>query len=204
MTTPTADYVHLILFPVDGPPRPQCGGSGRSVMRVAEVTCPGCLQLPAVRSLQAAEPEVHDAHAIPATDEPEPATAEEINPGDICRDRDDDEWVAVSTGHQTFLVDAVFLHGIKEATEKWGPLVKYDFGEGGPISDAAAALAPVKTHDLSIVRVHGNVVIEAAAETDGRAVYLQDGAALDLGRVLDALTPTQRELLIDDLKGGAK
>jgi hypothetical protein len=63
---------------------------------------------------------------------------------------------------------------------------------------------PAKTHDLSIVRVHGNVVIEAAAETDGRAVYLQDGVGQDLGRVLAALTPAQRQLLVDDLTGGEK
>ncbi|GAA3215645.1 hypothetical protein GCM10010468_37220 [Actinocorallia longicatena] len=36
------EFVHLILVPVDGPAGPQCGGTGRAVMRREEVTCPDC------------------------------------------------------------------------------------------------------------------------------------------------------------------
>ncbi len=184
-------------------------------MRVAEVTCPDCLQLPAVRSLQAAEPVVHDTHAVPAGDEPAPVTETEINPGDLFADRDDDEWVAVSTGPETFLVNPVFLFTVKHALQNWAPLIKYDLGEGEPITPTGKELADwerdliassrrAKSHDLSIVRVHGNVVIEANDQNGSHLVYLQDGVALDLGRVLAVLTPTQREVLIDDLTDGAK
>lgn len=49
---------HHALVSADGPPRSQCGGSGRSVMRIADVDCPGCLQLDADRRARAVEPEV--------------------------------------------------------------------------------------------------------------------------------------------------
>lgn len=94
------DVTHQVLIPLDGPPRPACDGSGRSVARTGEVTCPECLRLAAERSARTAEPdefaaadeadaievsraeenradvaaqadaELHDTHAIQAGDEP--------------------------------------------------------------------------------------------------------------------------------------
>lgn len=69
----TPDVTHLALVSPDSAPRPQCDGTGRSVMRIDEVTCPACLQLVADRTgcaIAQAEAEIHDAHAIPAGDEP--------------------------------------------------------------------------------------------------------------------------------------
>jgi len=78
-----------------------------------------------------------------------------------------------------------------------------------PEAVAAAALArlndayaPAKTHDLSVRREFGNVVVRAEGEEGNRLVYLQEGVAQDLGRVLDALTPAQIALLISELTGG--
>lgn len=59
---------HKALVPLDGPPRPACGGSGRSVARADEVTCPDCLRLAAERLARTAEPDefaaVDEADAI--------------------------------------------------------------------------------------------------------------------------------------------
>lgn len=46
---------HKALVPLDGPPRPACGGSGRSVARAADVTCPDCLSLDTERLARVAE-----------------------------------------------------------------------------------------------------------------------------------------------------
>ena len=103
---------------------------------------------------------IHDTHSIPAHDDAdrdlcadegcgacapvpaavEPATEAEINPGDLLADVDDDEWVAVTTGHETFLVNPVFLFTIKNVIEKWGPLIKYDLSEYAPVPDEEIAL----------------------------------------------------------------
>lgn len=142
--------------------------------------------------------EVHDTHAIPAQNKPKPAAAE-INPGDLFADADDDEWVAVSTGHETCLVNPAQLYATKQVVEKWGPLVKY-LSDDEPIS----TVEPAKTHDLSIRRTrNGNVSIAVEGERAAQ-VYLLDGVALDLGRVLEALAPAQLQLLVDDLTGGEK
>jgi hypothetical protein len=164
----------------------------------AELALDPAVAIRMVRETPAA-PVLHDAHAIPANDEREPATEAEITPGDLFRDRDGDEWVAVSAGHECFLVNPAQFYGIKHVVETWGPLVKY-LSDDEPIS----TVEPAKTHDLSVRREFGNVVVTAEVEAGNRVVYLQDGVAQDLGRVLAALTPTQREVLIDDLAGGAK
>jgi hypothetical protein len=46
---------HQALIPLDGPPRPACDGSGRSVTRAADVTCPDCKGLAEERSARVAE-----------------------------------------------------------------------------------------------------------------------------------------------------
>lgn len=46
-------YTHKAFIPLDGPPRPECGGTGRCVVRSAEVDCPDCLQLDADRQARA-------------------------------------------------------------------------------------------------------------------------------------------------------
>ncbi len=197
-TTPTDDYVHQALVS-DGTPRPWCGGAGRSVTRKAEVTCPACLQLDADRKARA---EVHDAHAIPAGDEPvrDPSADYSdfmaLDPGlaEVFADGRGQRYFTVDLCDKLLLIDRDFVYDVPDMVIR----------KVGPLTRAYPVAEPAKTHDLSIVRAHGNVVIEAAAETDGRAVYLQDGAARDLGRVLAVLTPAQIALLVDDLKGGAK
>ncbi len=195
MTTPTDDYVHQALVSDGAPPRPWCGGVGRSVMRKAEVTCPDCLQLDADRK---ARTEVHD-------------TPPEIKPGDEFIDDELDKWTAIRQGEDMALrfgegPDEIILSP-GEAERAYGPMTKVEHPSG-----AAAALArlgdayaePAKTHDLSVRREHGNVIVTAEAATGNCQVYLQDGVALDLGRVLAALTLIQREVLIDDLMGGGQ
>jgi hypothetical protein len=60
-------YIHHARIDVGGP-HPECGEVGRSVMDMARVDCPGCLQLDADRH---ARTEIHDGHAIPEGDEPD-------------------------------------------------------------------------------------------------------------------------------------
>lgn len=66
----STDETHQVIVPIGGSPRPACFGIGPSTLRADEVTCPDCLSLAAERSTRVAEAEVHDAHAIPAGDEP--------------------------------------------------------------------------------------------------------------------------------------
>jgi excisionase family DNA binding protein len=50
-------YTHQVVIPRCAPPRPECGGVGRSVFRKTDVDCPDCLQLDADRQARTAEPE---------------------------------------------------------------------------------------------------------------------------------------------------
>ena len=51
------NYTHSALVSDGAPPRPWCGGVGRSVVRKADVDCPDCLQLHADYRARTAEPE---------------------------------------------------------------------------------------------------------------------------------------------------
>lgn len=213
MTNPAPAHTHQAIISADAPPRPACHSSGPSTARAADVTCPACLNIAAARKART-EADVHDTHAIPAADEVEPATAEEIKPGDLFCDRDDDEWVAVSTGNETFLVNPVFLHTTKQVIEESGPLVKY-LSDDEPISAVEQVKscpscphcgktfhvedAPAKTHDLSVFRNQGKLVIAVEDETDDLRVYLPEGVDRDLGRALALLKPAQIALLIGEL-----
>lgn len=175
---------------------------------------------------------LHDTHAIPATDEPE----QEIKPGDVFRDRDGDEWAAVTTDNGLVRLFWHYKPGdeinytpgctLEEVDAVYGPITKVEpaaeqvkscpscpqCGKTFHVTDEPeladwerdllASSAPIKTHDLSIVKRDGNVVITVENELEDHQVYLQDGVALDLGRVLAGLTPAQRQLLVDDLVGG--
>ena len=48
-------YTHKAVITPDGPPYTECGGTGRCVMRSADVDCPDCLQLDADRQARVAE-----------------------------------------------------------------------------------------------------------------------------------------------------
>lgn len=52
------NYTHQAIVSDGAPPRPWCGGVGRSVMRKAEVDCPDCVQLDADRQARVAASEV--------------------------------------------------------------------------------------------------------------------------------------------------
>lgn len=58
-------YTHKAVIPLEGPPRPECGESGKCVMRIELVDCPDCLQLDADRQARITD-------AIQADDESEP------------------------------------------------------------------------------------------------------------------------------------
>lgn len=60
---------------------------------------------------------------------------------------------------------------------------------------------PAKTHDLWVRKQLFGTLVAAESETDDRRVFILAGSTLDLGRVLDALTPAQVRLLVDDLTG---
>jgi hypothetical protein len=57
-------YTHQAVILLDGPPRAECGGSGRSVFRMADVDCPDCLRLGADRRARTAEPEQDDVSPL--------------------------------------------------------------------------------------------------------------------------------------------
>jgi len=216
MTNPA--YVHQAIISADGPPRPACGDSGPSVARAADVTCPDCLALAADRK---ARTEVHDTHAIPADDEP----AAEPKPGPACprcgkmflvedelvlgeeyTDAQDDIWKVVRLkGGLGLRFDEgdgfPLVFPFDEVRLSYGPLTKLrptvDLSLPAPNADA-----PAKTHDLTVDRVHGNVVITVEGPEGEHQVYLQEGVAQDLGRVLAPLKTAQIALLIGELKGG--
>ncbi len=208
MTTPTDDYVHLALVG-ERPPRSQCDGpfgpDDALTMRIADVTCPACLQLDADRKARA---EVHDTHAIPATDEHVPTGDQKYLPGD---------WVDLTLRNaRVFGVGATDEHSVLMVGHDTMPevvsialtddvivtvLVRTRAEAPGP---SELDIEPAKTYDLSVRREFGNVIVRAEAGLGSRVVYLQDGVALDLGHALAVLTPAQIALLVDDLTGGEK
>lgn len=156
--------------------------------------------------VQDADAEVHDTHAIPADDEP--AADQKYLPGD---------WVDLTLRNaRVFGVGATDEHSVLMVGHDAMPEIASIALTDDVIvtvlvrtraevpSPSDLHVEPAKTHDLTIRREFGNVVVRAEAATGNRVVYLQDGAARDLGRVLDALTPAQRQLLIGELKGGKK
>lgn len=122
---------------------------------------------------------VHDTHAIPAGDEPEPVSAAQFDEAiAIVMERPSDEPLSLSEVRQ---VRAALDAGRRLA--------------GGHVE-------PAKTHDLWVRKQLFGTLVAAESETDDRRVFILAGSVLDLGRVLAVLTPAQRQLLVDDLTGG--
>ncbi len=215
-TEATDDRIHLVFIPVDGP-RPQCDGSGPCTMRIDEVTCPDCLQMYAARDLRMdTEPVVHDAHAIPAGDEPKPATV--LKPGEIysINGDPDDLMLVLSIGDSLrflpFREDETYLLGDIEGTD--GPLTRVF-----PPPAAGAKSCPscsrcgetfhvesAKTHDLTVRPDATSAIrtlIAVENEADDYRLYLLTDAAKMLGRMLTILTPAQVAILAAALTDGA-
>jgi hypothetical protein len=207
MTNP---YVHQAIISADAPPRPACGGSGRSVARAADVTCPACLALAADRK---ARTEVHDTHAIPAGDELQPGDWVDVSLRHAMVERvtHDDGEVILTFGHEAMSdVVAVVLNDDITATVRTEAEVLADHAKRCPSCSHCGKTfhvedTPAKTHDLSVRKGDDdNLVITVENEKDDIRVYIPTGFALDLGRALAHLTPAQIALLIGELKGGEK
>jgi hypothetical protein len=184
MTNPA--HVHQAIISADAPPRPACDGSGPSVARAADVTCPACLALAAGRK---ARTELHDSHAIPSQDEPKPADVIVLPVDDpVLIDKDGDRWKVVASN-----ADSDVTMTIARVIRDYGPVT------------VAGVEQPAKTHDLSVRKGDGdNLVITVENEKDDVRVYMPTGFAQDLGVVLDLLTPAQVRLLIGELTGGER
>lgn len=156
MTNPA--YTHQAIISADTPPRPACNGTGRSVACAADVTCPDCLSLAAERSARVAEPdefaaadeadaieasraeedradveaqadaELHDAHAIPAGDEPDHLAAfRALNPkpGQVFLDHSDRPLAVVEDHNGWYLTTLDGLNQFKpSAVGTFGPMTR--------------------------------------------------------------------------------
>jgi hypothetical protein len=126
MTNPA--YTHQAIISADAPPHSACGGSGRSVARPADVTCPDCLSLDAERSTRVAEAEVHDTPAIPAEDEPDHLAAfRALNPkpGQVFLDHSDRPLAVVEDHNGWYLTTLDGLNQFKpSAVGTFGPMTR--------------------------------------------------------------------------------